>query len=281
MDGFFKSKFFIIVLIISLCLCIVPGVLCAMGHGSYVKSAVVTVLSPFQRLTGAVGEAIGGFGRYFTEYDELKEENARLKEEISELREKEYDAYLYEKENEWLRDYLDLKRVNSSFSLADAKIIGWETTNTRTVYTLDRGSAVGIKKNMPVICAEGVVGYITEVGLTWSKTVILTDDRSSVGVYTERSGAVGVLNGTYELSSQGKCEIVCLEENADISVGDRVMTSGLGGVYPQGLAVGEVTEVYVDKYDRSIHAVVSPYVDFDKIRAVMVVCDFVIEGEEQ
>jgi len=281
MNSFFKSKFFIVILIISLCLCIVPSVLTAMGHGSYVKGAVITVMSPFQKLSSYIGEAIGGFGRYFTGYDELKAENAALKEEISKLRADAYEASIHEKENEWLRDYLDLKRVNTSFSMADAKIIGRETTNTRTVYTLDRGSAVGIEKNMPVITAEGVLGYIIEVGLNWSKAVAVTDERSSVSVISKRTGTVGVLSGTYELSFEGKCDMVCLESSADIAVGDKIFTSGLGGVYPGGLELGEVSEVYVDEYDRSLHAIVVPYVDTESVKAVMVITDFTLEGEEQ
>ncbi len=280
MNGFFKSKFFIVLLIISLTLCIVPTVLTAMGQGSYVRGAVVTVLSPFQKLGTYIGESLGGFSQYFSSYSKLKEENEALRAENQALRDQLYSSSLYEKENEWLRDYLDLKRVNYSFSLSDAKIVGRETTNTRTVYTLDRGSAVGIEKNMPVITNRGIVGYITEVGLNWSKAVAITDERSSVGVLCERTGAVGIMCGTYELSFEGMCDILLSETDADINAGDRIYTSGLGGVYPPGLAVGEVTEVYVDSYDRSLHAKIRPYVNFTDIDAVMVVCGFSAEGAE-
>ncbi len=279
MNGFFKSKFFIILLIISLLLSIVPTVLTVMGQGSYVKGAVVTVLSPFQRLGSFLGEAVGGFGQYFSGYSELKKENEELKKENTELKDQIYQASLYEKENAWLRDYLDLKRINYSFSLADAKIIGRETTNTRTVYTLDCGTAKGISKNMPVITNEGIVGYITEAGLTWSKAVAVTDEHSSVGVLCSRSGAVGIMSGTYELSFMGLCDILLSDTEADITAGDKIYTSGLGGVYPASLAVGEVTEVYRDSYDRSLHAKVKPYVSFSELDSVMVVLDFAIKGE--
>lgn len=279
MKGFFKSRFFTVMLLISIALCILPTVLTAMGHGSVVKSAVVTVLSPFQRVASFTGEAFGGYVRYFTSYNELREENEALKAELEQLKEQIYDASLYKSENEWLKQYLELKRVNHTFELANAKIVGRETTNTRTVYTFDRGSAVGIEKNMPVITADGVVGYVTEVGLTWSKAVAITDDRSAVGVYTERTGAIGVLCGTYELSFEGKCELTCTEADADIKVGDRVLTSGLGSVYPEGLLVGEVSEVYIDEYDRSLHAIVVPYVTFESLSAVMIVTDYAVKGE--
>ncbi len=279
MKGFFKSRFFTVVLIISIALCIFPTVLTAMGHGAAVKGAVVAVLSPFQRAASYVGGALGGYARYFEGYDRLEEENERLRAELESLREKVYDASIMEAENEWLREYLELKKINHTFTLADAKIVGRETTNTRTVYTFNKGTTAGIEKNMPVITKDGVVGYIIEAGLTWSKAVAITDQRSGVGVYTERTGALGVLCGSYELSLEKKCEIVCTQSDADIAVGDKVYTNGMGSLYPQGLSVGEVVEVYVDPYDRSLHAIVVPYVDFDAIDAVMVVVAYEAKGE--
>ena len=279
MNNFFKSRFFIVVLLVAMLLCIVPTTLTVMGQGSYVRGAVVTLMYPFQRAAGYIGEALGGFSEYFTRFDELREENERLKSELAELRDQSYEATLHKSENEWLRDYLELKRENHTFSLADAKVVGRETTNTRTVYTLDRGKGAGIEKNMPVITSDGVVGYIIEVGLTWSKAVSITDDRSNVGVYTDRTGDVGILCGTYELSFEGRCDLTCTALEADIAVGDRVITSGLGTTYPEGLSVGVVCEVYRDEYDRSLHAVVEPYVDFESVSAVMVVCGFSRESE--
>lgn len=270
MKNFFKSRSFIVLLLISMLLCILPSTLSVMGHGGYVRDAVSFIISPVQRAAWSLGESLKGFSKYFARIDELSEENAKLREENEKLKEELYLSSLHEDENEWLRQYLELKRVNYSFELSDAKVIGMQTTNTKTVYTLDKGSSSGIVKNMPVITDRGIVGYIIEVGLTRSKAVAVTDERSGVGVYTERTGAVGVLVGTYELSFEGKCEITCIQEGADIAVGDRVITSGMGGVYPEGLAVGVVSEVYVDPYDRSTHAVVVPYVDFSDVDRVMI-----------
>lgn len=250
-------------------LCIVPTTLAVMGQGGFVRGAAVTIISPFQKIAGFVGESLGGFARYFTYYDELKEENERLKEELAAIKNENYEAVIHKNENEWLRGFLELKREHGSFELADAKVVGRETTNTRIVYTLDRGSGAGIEKNMPVITPDGLVGHIVEVGLTWSKAVALTDGRSHVGIYTERAGAVGVMSGDIELSMEGKCEAY-FEGGGDIAVGDKVLTSGLGSVYPEGLAVGRVSKVYVDQYDRTLHAVIEPFVSFDDLSGVMI-----------
>lgn len=279
MNNFFKSRFFIITLLVAMFLCIVPTTLAVMGQGGFVRGAAVTIISPFQKLAGFVGESLGGFGRYFTHYDELKEENERLKEELAAIKNENYEAVIHKNENEWLRGFLELKNEHESFELTDAKIVGRETTNTRIVYTLDRGSGAGIEKNMPVITPHGLVGHIVEVGLTWSKAVALTDGRSHVGIYTERAGSVGVMSGDIELSIEGKCE-ASFEEGGDIAVGDRVFTSGLGSVYPEGLAVGCVTEVYLDEYDRTLRAVIEPFVSFDDMSGVMILRGFAEESGE-
>ena len=277
MNNFLKTKFFAVILTVAISLCIIPSTLTLMGYGSYVKNAVGIVISPFEMLLGSVGRSIRGFTDYFTEFERLEKENAELKAQLGELREELYEASIHKEENEWLRTYLDLKYENTSFTMANAKIIGRQSTNIKTIYTLNRGSAAGIKVNMPVITNEGVVGYTVEVGLTWSKAVAITDQRSSVGVITNRTGAIGVLRGSYELSLEGRCEIVCTDYLANIKAGDKVLTSGLGSVYPEGLCIGEVTEVYRDKYDRSLHAVVKPGVSFEEISDVMILCDFEIK----
>ena len=280
MNNFFKSRFFIVTAIIAMLLCIMPATLALMGQGSFVRSVAATVVSPFQRAAGFVGESLGGFSRYFTHYDELKEENEKLKKQLSEQRQENYEAILYKTENEWLKDYLELKRVNPSFDLVDAQVIGRETTNTRIVYTLDRGSSAGITKNMPIITSDGVVGHIVEVGLTWSRAVTINDGRSHVGVYCERSGEIGLLSGNYDLALDGKCEMICSESDADVAPGDRIVTSGIGSVYPEGLVVGSVTEVRVDEYDRSLRITVEPFVEFESVTGVMVVCGFSHEDGE-
>ena len=117
------------------------------------------------------------------------------------------------------------------------------------------------------------------LGLTWSKAVALTDGRSHVGVYTERTGVVGVMSGDIELSMEGKCE-ASFEEGGDIAAGDKVLTSGLGSVYPEGLAVGRVVEVYVDAYDRTLRAVIEPFVSFDDLSGVMILRGFAEDNGE-
>ena len=275
-----KSRFFIITLGVALILSIVPGVLCVMGQGSYIRSAIVTVGTPFRWAFTKIGEGLSGFSVYFNTIDMLREENEALRRELDEYKNLVYDAELIEEENDFLSDFLELKEEHIDFGLESASVIGREATNYRILLTLSKGSLHGVSVNMPIITDEGLVGHITEVGATWSKAVVITETASAVGGYIERTGALGVVEGTYELRAEGLCKMIYIDADSDIKVGDKVITSGIGGVYPRGLLVGRIIEVQIDENSRTLTAVIEPAADLDSISKVMIVTEYGIIGEE-
>ena len=272
----FKSRFFVISLAVALLLSIVPGVLCAMGQGSYIRSAIITVASPFRWALTKAGEGISGFSLYFRTLDELREENAALRAELEGYKSLVYDAELIGEENDFLSDYLGIKEEHVDFLFENATVVGREATNYRTVITLSKGTLHGIEVNMPVITENGLIGHITEVGSTWSKAEIIIESSSAVGAYIERSGTLGVVEGTYELRTEGLCRMVYIEADSDIRVGDKVISSGIGEVYPRGLLIGKVTEVSVDERTRTLVATVEPAADLESISKVMIITEYEI-----
>lgn len=275
----FKSRFFIISLAVALLLSIVPGVLCAMGQGSYIRSAIVTVATPFRWAFTKVGEGLSGFSLYFRTLEELRDENESLRAELDSYKNLVYDAELIQEENDFYSDYLGIKEEHVDFLFEDATVVGHESTNYRKVLTLSKGTLHGIEVNMPVITEEGLVGHITEVGATWSKAEIITESSSAVGGYIERSGTLGVVEGTYELRTEGLCRMVYIEADSDIRVGDKVLSSGVGEVYPRGLLIGKVTSVSVDENTRTLTAVIEPAADLDSISKVMIITEYEIVSE--
>lgn len=274
-----KSRFFLISLAVALLLSIVPGVLCAMGQGSYIRSAIVTVSTPFRWAFTKVGEGLSGFSLYFKTLDELRDENEALRAELDGYKNLVYDAELIGEENDFLNSFLGIKEEHVDFLFEDATVIGRESTNYRTVYTLSKGELHGIEVNMPIITEEGLVGHITEVGATWSKAVILTETASAVGGFVERSGVLGVVEGTYELRTEGVCRMVYIEPDSDIRVGDKVVSSGIGGVYPRGLMIGKITEITMDEASRTLTATIEPAADLDSISKLMIITEYTIYSE--
>lgn len=274
-----KSRFFLISLALSLLLSIVPGVLCAMGQGSYVRSAIVTAATPFRWAFTKVGEGLSGFSMYFRTLEDLREENEALRAELDGYKNLVYDAELIGEENKFLNSFLGIKEEHVDFMFEDATVVGRESTNYRTVYTLSKGTLHGIEVNMPIITEEGLVGHITEVGATWSKAVLLTETASAVGAYIERSGVLGVVEGTYELRAEGACRMVYIEPDSDIRVGDKVLSSGIGEVYPRGIVIGKVTEITVDENTRTLAALIEPEADLDSISKLMIITEYRIVSE--
>lgn len=268
---------------IALLLTIVPMVFYSMGVSFPVRNLVNTILTPLQKGFDYVTDAIDGYASYFYRFDELIEENIELKNEVVELQKQLYDNAELEKLYAWLSGFLDLKMRHSDFEFLAASVTGRESGNYSKVITLDVGSRAGIKLNMPIITEDGVVGYISEVGLNWSKVTTVVEANSSIGAFIERTGDAGIAKGSFEQAAEGKFMLRYLPEDSVPVVGDRVLSSGYGSVYPRGLVIGYVESVVQNPYTRALDVTVKSRVDFVDLERVMVIVDFdvtVTEPEE-
>lgn len=274
---FVKSKFFITCLTVAVALVLIPAILTAFGQTDIVRSGLKTVAKPFEWCGSKLASAVDGFVSVFSDYNTLLEENEELRAQIESMENEKADNEVLRAENSWLKDFLDIKNKNPGFELTDADIISYEAGNYSTVLTLNRGTVHGIKKNMPVISADGVVGYISEIGLDWCKVTSIIESTSKVGVYTDRSGVIGTAEGDPQLRTEGKC-VMSYEAEADIKVGDRVYTSGTGSIYPDGLLIGKIVSVEADEATRKLVAVVETAVDFtsiEKLTDVMIIRGYI------
>ena len=277
----FKNKFFIVCLTVAVAVAVLMSVFSLMGYRALVRNVLGTVATPFRAIGNLFCGAVEGFGKHFQSIDALEKKNAELEEENRALRERIEQAERLEAENERLRDYLGMKAAYPTFTLEEGTVIGHEGENYLTVLTLNRGSIHGIQVNMAVITKDGIVGCVSEVGLTWCKVSTILEDARSVGVLAPRSGASGILSGEYTYRENGTCRLTFLDDDArsaDVSVGDRIETSGLGSVYPAGLTVGQVTDMRADAATRSLIATVKPSVDLSSLSYVMIITGYQEKG---
>lgn len=277
----FKNKFFIVCLSVAVAVAVLMSVFSLMGYRALVRNVLGTVATPFQAIGNLFCGAVEGFGKHFQSIDALEKKNAELEEENRALRERIEQAERLEAENERLRDYLGMKAAYPTFTLEEGTVIGHEGENYLTVLTLNRGSIHGIQVNMAVITKDGIVGCVSEVGLTWCKVSTILEDARSVGVLAPRSGASGILSGEYTYRENGTCRLTFLDDDArsaDVRVGDRIETSGLGSVYPAGLTVGQVTDMRADAATRSLIATVKPTVDLSSLSYVMIITGYQEKG---
>ena len=273
----FHNRFFIVCLCVAVTLSGVTSTLAIMGYNGLVRNILGTVATPFQWIGTVVTNAIEGFSGYFSSVDMLREENEALAEENRLLREQLERAELLEKENQRLRDYLSMKAEYPSFSFEEGMVIGREASNFITVLTMNRGSVHGIEQNMAVVTPEGIVGCVSEVGLTWCKVSTLLETARSVGVYLPRNNATGILSGDYSMKMDGLCKLTFVDvdvKNADVQPGDAVYSSGIGSVYPPELKVGEIVSVEIDNASRTLIATVRPTVDFSEPDHMMIITGY-------
>ncbi len=279
MKQFFKNKFFYIMTVLALLVTIVPMVYHNMGVTFVFRDAVNVLLTPMQKVFHAAADAVDGFTAYFYKFDALVEENTALKQEVASLQAQIYDNREMEEMYAWMSDFLEMKRQHTDYTMTAATVTGRESGNYSSVLTLDTGSGAGITVGMPVITAEGLVGQITEVGYNWSRVTTIVEAQSAVGAYVERTGESGVAEGDIQLTGDGIVKLQYLAADTAVEIGDRILTSGYGSVYPRGLVIGYVQSMETNPYTRTKTVYVQCVAPIYNVSDVMIVTDFTLYAE--
>jgi rod shape-determining protein MreC len=274
----FQNKFFLICLCIAVVLSALSSVLSIMGYKALVRDVLGTVATPFRFVATSFVNAAEGFGKYFSSIDSLTEQNQALKKQNDELLARLEAAQRIEQENARLREYLNMKAEYPAFTFEEAMVVGREASAYITVLTLNRGTVHGVKVDMPVVTPNGIVGCVSEVGLTWCKVSTILESARSVGVYLPRSNAMGLLSGDLSMKADGLCKLTFVDadgKDADVQPGDAVYSSGIGSVYPPDMKVGEVVSIDIDNATRTLVAYVRPTVDFSLPDYMMIITGYV------
>lgn len=192
-------------------------------------------------------------------YNQLKENNQRLSQMVVELEE-------YRQEAARLESLIGLADAYGFTSIA-ARVVGYSTDSYNRSITLDAGSASGIKTGMPVMGATGVIGQVVSTTPATCNVRLLTDPQSGVSVLVQSSRAEGIVRGSVE----GTLYLEGIDDTVELSEGDVVITSGLGGGYYRGLVVGMITKIEQRPGSLSRTIVVTPNASFSNISEALVV----------
>ena len=239
------------------------------GNGGIVggvQGAFQTVATPVRMAGAAISAPFIGLGNIFENLtashqtlSELKKENEELKARNAELVEAEKSALR-------LQDLLDLKGTYQLQATA-AHVISGSADSWSSTITIDKGTTSGFAVGMPVTDTMGVVGQISQVSATTSVIRLITDENSSVSAMIQKNRVQGMLRG----SADGTLQLTLVGIDQDVSVGDMVVTSGLGGVYPKGLPLGTV--ISVEKPEGSVYykIIVDPIAHSKTLEEVLVI----------
>lgn len=269
---FEKNKFKLIILAVAFLLVVLIAVSSVTGGKIPVVSDVVSfVVSPFQKAAYMIKDGTGNFFAMFRSNINYARENKELKQKIADLENKLRQNEAYAKENDRFRQMLELKQKNSDYEYIVADILSKEMTNWSSSFTIDKGLVDGVAKDCTVITVDGLVGHVSEVGRNWAKVVTIIDTTSSVSSTITRLNVNTVINGDVTLAAERKCEMNYITKDTNLEIGDYAVTSGMGGIYPEGLYIGKVTELSDDPSGLSRTAIIEPGVDFYHLSEVMII----------
>jgi rod shape-determining protein MreC len=222
-------------------------------EGARVVSSVL--FAPIQRVVVLARDII-----------DLRQENRRLSMLVMKLAYQNDQLAELQYENERLRGLIEFKE-KSRFVVLPAEVIGRSPSRVSSSVLIDRGSRDGVERNMAVVTAEGVVGKTIDVYPETALVQTLIDRNSRVSCVVSRSRVVGILawHGGF------LCTLEMIPEQGDVEVGDLVVTSGLGGVFPKGLRVGTVVEVGAEAQGLFRRVIVRVSADLSKVEEVFVI----------
>lgn len=236
------------------------------------KTPLSNVIVPFQKGVTTVGNWVG------ERYDELGqiriliEENAMLKEEIAEL--KVANDLLQQDKYELtsLRKLFELDDQYSEYEKVGARIIARDPGNWFHSFIIDKGLNDGLAIDMNVIADGGLVGRITEIGSNWARVVSIISDNNYVSGMILSTADNLIVEGDLELIQIGSIKFSQLIDSANkVSVGDKIVTSNISDKYLPGISIGYITDIYRDANNLTKSGTVSPVVDFEHIKEVLVI----------
>ncbi len=236
------------------------------GDGLF-RNAAAPVSEALHSVQNAIGDF---FVRVFTP-SEIQRENRQLRDRLLAQEQKLALFDEVEKENARLTELLNYVQTNANMRFVTASVIGRDSNPYIDTITLNAGTRSGVSEKMAVITPDGIVGRVTEVGPNWCRVRTMCNDKMRISVMVERTRDEGMLGGLYEQDGEIRGTMLYyLPGNADLKVGDRIATSGIGGYFPKGLYVGTVLSV--NEEGKGTHdAIVSMEIDFLHLENALIV----------
>ena len=236
---------------------------------SFLENVASKLVMPVQNGLTYLKNKVNGNSTFFTDINNLKQENEELSQKNSELEQSLRELESIKSENETLKEYLGLTEKYGEYSTVPAYIINKDISNYSKTIVINVGSDDGIKENMTVIADQGLVGHVISVTSDTAKVRTILDTSSSVSCLLSTTDESIVCKGTLEEESALKA--MYIPDDDGVIQGDSVETSGLGGIYPKGIHVGSIKRVVNTQNATDRYAIVETAVDFDKLDTVLVI----------
>lgn len=234
---------------------------------SHVRFLLNSLVAPIQYAADLPRSLFDGFYERVSSHQNLLESNQKLKQEVLTLKSDLILLDQYREENKRLR-----KLLGSSFVRDEKKVVtevmAVDTSHYRHQVVIDKGSLDGVYEGQPVINEKGIVGQVTFVAAHNSRVLLLIDPNNAIPVQNIRNDIRVIASGN---GQSDEIQLEHIPTSADLQVGDMLVTSGLGGVYPEGYPVAYITNVDKDTRREFASIKAKPVVDFDRLRYLLLI----------
>ena len=239
------------------------------NNTSYIENIANKLVNPVQNGITYLKNKIYGNSSFFSNINEIKTENSTLKAKNTELEEKLRELEIVKTENNTLKQYLKLTEKYKEYKTIAADVIYRDISNYSKTIIINAGKNQGIKENMTVISAEGLVGYVISSTDNTSKVQTIIDSSSNTSSIFSSSRDCIICKGI--LGDNKNIKAIYIPTDAQIASGDIIETSGLGGIYPKGIRIGKVNRVVNTNNLNDRYAIIETAVNIDKVETVLVI----------
>jgi rod shape-determining protein MreC len=232
---------------------------------SFFRKIVIETVAPVQKVFSASVKSVSDAWLRYVLLVGIEEENKILKKKINELK---AALILYQEghlEAQRLRKLLDL-RDDYNYHFISARVIGREQAALSKTILINKGAAHGLKTGMPVIAPPGLIGRLVDVSWHASKVLLFIDENSNVDAIVQRTRTQGIISGA---GPRGLI-LKYISKTQDVKEGDVIISSGMGGVFPKGLLIGQVSHVDRQVASLFLKINVAPFVDFSKLEEILI-----------
>lgn len=273
----FFSKKGLIILAVAVVIALISGI--ALSHGNrtgFVTGTADTALSPVKSLAASIAKTCEKLYGYMHDYDRLMEENALLKSQVAGANQEAREYEKLEQENRRLKELLGFATYHSDFVFDVASIMSWSSSNWESTFTINKGSSNSdVEAGDSVVTSSGeVVGVVKTVSENSCVCASVIDPSFSVSVQLDNVGGAAAAQGNYSLMKDGLLSLDYINDLNYVLIGDSIVTSGKGGVFPEGLLVGYVMDICAKPTGYGEYAKVSPAADLSNVFDVFIITDF-------
>ena len=235
---------------------------------SYIENAFSSIIMPIQSGITYLSNKISGNDQFFITMDRLKKENQELRQKNIQLEEELRKLEVVQSENSTLKEYLNLTEQYKSYKTVPAYIINKDISNYSEIFVINVGSNSGVEENMTVIAAEGLVGHVISVTADTAKVQTLVDTSNVVSATLENSKDTVICRGTL---NGNELKATYVSTDTVLTEGEKLHTSGMGGIYPKGIYIGKILKINNTKNITDRSFITEAAVDFENLETVLVI----------